>query len=91
VSSTQFDNLMAQIERLSPEERRELRRRLDQQHTNGNPATIMTEDEFENLLLSKGVLCDAPPPIADFAPYEHRTPIQIDGPPLSETVICDRR
>jgi hypothetical protein len=91
MSSTQFDNLMAQIERLSPEEQREIRRRLDKQPSNGNPAPIMTEDEFEKLLLSKDMLCEAPPPIADFTPYESRTPIQIDGPPLSETVIRDRR
>ena len=91
MSLTQIDNLVAQFQRLSPEEQRELRRRLDQQASNGNSMAAMTEDEFENLLLSKGTLSDVPPPITDFTPYEARTPIKIDGPPLSETVIRDRR
>jgi hypothetical protein len=91
MSSTQIDNLVAQFELLSLEEQREFRRRLGQQTANGNPAAAITEDEFENLLLTKGILSDVPQPISDFTPYEGRTPIKIDGPPLSETVIRDRR
>lgn len=51
----------------------------------------MTEDEFEKLLFATGRLCDVPSPITDFTVFQNREPVRIDGCPLSETVIADRR
>jgi hypothetical protein len=91
--SLELDALVAQIGRLSTEEQRELHRCLGEKLSNGGQVAgaKMTEDEFEQMLLDKGMLCEVPPPITDFRPYENREPVKIDGTPLSETIIADRR
>jgi hypothetical protein len=94
MQNLEFDSVLAQIDRLSREDQRELYRRLAEKLSiNGGQASgpQMTEDEFEQMLFEKGILCQVPPPITDFAPYENREPVKIDGPPLSETIISDRR
>lgn len=89
MSSTQFDNLPAQIEQLSSEEQRELRRRLDEQPANGNSSSVLSEDEFENLLLSKGMISSIP--IRDASRNTPPILVKVSGPPLSETIIAERR
>lgn len=89
MSSAQIDDLMAQYQRLSPEEQRELRRRLDQQTANGCAAGAMTEDEFEDLLVSKGMISSIPG--RDGARTTPPSLVKVSGPPLSETIIAERR
>jgi hypothetical protein len=55
------------------------------------PGPPPTEDEFEQELLRAGVVSHIPPPITDLTQYENRKLIQIEGKPLSETIIEERR
>jgi hypothetical protein len=54
------------------------------------PKPSMTEEEFHQRLLEKGIISRIPEPITDFTPYANRKPVQVDGPPLSETISGGR-
>jgi uncharacterized PurR-regulated membrane protein YhhQ (DUF165 family) len=49
------------------------------------------ERRLEENLMRAGLLKHRRPPITDFSAYEGRTPIQVKGRPVSETIIEDRR
>jgi hypothetical protein len=51
----------------------------------------MTEDEFERKLLEAGSLTRIPPPADPSAPGRTFRPIEIEGEPLSETILRERR
>jgi hypothetical protein len=50
----------------------------------------MTEEEFQMRLMSEGIISDLPKPLAEREEEEFR-PIQVQGQPLSETIIEERR
>jgi len=82
------EKVISEVLSLSNEELRELRERIDK--ILARPQ--MTEDEFDRHLLAKGIISKIPPPITDFTPYENRKPAEIlDGKPISETLIEERR
>lgn len=77
------------IRTLTPEQKRELRNWWDtQEKTESAP---LKEDEINQKLFEKGVIRRPPPPITDFTPYQSRKMIEIQGEPLSETIIRERR
>ena len=56
----------------------------------------LTDAEREDLetqwrLFDAGLLSEIKPPIRDLTPYRDRAAVPIDGEPLSETVIRERR
>jgi Arc/MetJ-type ribon-helix-helix transcriptional regulator len=51
----------------------------------------LNDQELQRRLYEAGVLSEIKPPIIDFAPYSHRQAVPIQGEPLSETVIRERR
>ncbi|MSP13095.1 MAG: hypothetical protein EXR62_09070 [Chloroflexi bacterium] len=53
--------------------------------------TPPSEDEFEQLLLAKGLLSEIKPPLTDLAPYRHRRLVETKGKPLSEVILEERR
>lgn len=53
------------------------------------PPVPMTREEFEQQLAKEGI--SLPPRNPDPASYERWTPVEIEGKPLSETIIEDRR
>jgi hypothetical protein len=85
--ATDIEKLIEEVQSLSPNEQRRLRSTLDQNLATSAPQPPFTEDEFERLLLAQGLLSRIPPPITDFSEYTRRTPVQIRGKPLSETII----
>jgi hypothetical protein len=85
-----FEKLAAEIEALSPEEQRHLRDLLDRLLAKPGKALTM-QDELDQLLLQDGVISEIPPPITDLTPYQDRKRIDIQGKPLSETIIEERR
>ena len=94
MQTTQFDQLLAQIDRLSADDQRKLQQVLAERLVNGQQPpqnATMTEDEFEQHLLNIGLLSYVPPPITDFTPFENREPVKIQGPPLSRSIVADRR
>jgi Arc/MetJ-type ribon-helix-helix transcriptional regulator len=50
-----------------------------------------TTQELQRRLFEAGVLNEMKPPITDLAPYRNRQAVPIQGEPLSETVIRERR
>ncbi len=51
----------------------------------------LTEEELERKLLETGFLASVPPPPDPSAPAWSFEPVKIEGEPLSETVIRERR
>lgn len=49
------------------------------------------EEEFKRRLLDAGLLKEIKPPIRDYEPFRNRKPVPIQGKPLSETIIEERR
>jgi len=47
--------------------------------------------ELQQHLLEAGVLSEIKPPITDLTPYRNRQAVPIEGEPLSETIIRERR
>jgi len=68
---------------LTPEEQRQVRQMVE-------AATPMTEAEFDQLPLAKGLLSSLPTGLSSEA-LESYTPIVFSGKPLSETIIGERR
>jgi hypothetical protein len=50
----------------------------------------MTEEEFQMRLMSDGIISELPKPLAEREEEGFR-PIQVQGKPLSETIIEERR
>ena len=51
----------------------------------------LADQEIHRRLFDAGLLSEIKPPIRDMMPYRDRRPIPIQGEPLSETVIRERR
>ena len=50
-----------------------------------------TEEELDRMLMEAGLLTEIPLPVADFTPWQSRQPVRVEGQPLSETIIEERR
>ncbi len=82
--------LLAEIQKLPVEEQRRLLEALARS-VNGQdaPCPSVTEDEFEQILLAKGIITSLPTGITD--EDDDFEPVEIEGEPLSETIIRERR
>jgi Arc/MetJ-type ribon-helix-helix transcriptional regulator len=56
-----------------------------------NWAEQPSSQELQQRLLEAGIISEIKPPITDLTPYQHRQAVPIQGEPLSETVIRERR
>jgi hypothetical protein len=90
--ATDIERLLKEIRSLPPEEQKRVREALDEEPA---PAADMdeasAEEEFKRRLLQAGLLKQIKPPITDLTPYRDRKPFEIQGKPLSETIIEERR
>jgi len=87
MASATLEQLMRQIENLPPAERAELRRRLDAPQA-AEPEHL---DERDRRLMEDGLLISVPPPHADWSRINDWQPVKIEGLPLSEQIIAERR
>ena len=62
------------------------------------PATGQPEDaeeqrrqDLQRRLLDAGLISEIKPPITDLTPYQNRRAVPIQGEPISETAIRERR
>jgi hypothetical protein len=55
------------------------------------PEQELSPHEVQQRLLNAGIVSDIKPPIVDPEPYRRRKAVPIQGEPLSETVIRERR
>ena len=89
MTTSNLDQVIEEVKALSPDDQRKLRELLND--LLAPPAPQMSEEEFEQRLLAKGVISEIPPPITDLTPFQNRRLMEVEGKPLSETVIEERR
>jgi hypothetical protein len=94
----EFNHLLSSINALSPEQLRQLRRELDNKlgssAVGGEPpltAEELADQEAQRRLLAAGVICEIKPSRRIATETERFTPISVQGEPLSETIIRERR
>jgi hypothetical protein len=80
--------LVKQIQQLSPSEQQELRALLE---TLLAPAPALTEDEFHRRLAAQGRLSIPSPEVRSRAASRPFAPVPVQGKPVSETIIEERR
>lgn len=87
--STNVERVLDQIRALTAEEQQQVRTALN----SGDKKPLITEDEFEQHLLAAGVISEVKPPISEeeLARFRAYRPIEVEGKPVSETLIEDRR
>lgn len=88
MAHTTFEKVLADAQTLSPDEQRQLRAKLEEWLT--TPPAPLTEAAFEQQLVTQGILSEVSPPTTDVTPYCQRKRIQVQGQPLSETIIEER-
>ena len=89
MATLDFASIVEAIDSFTAEERRRLRDMLNAPSL--PPPDCRKQEELARLLLSDGVISRIPPPITGPAPCEEWEPIRIEGKPLSETIIEERR
>lgn len=87
--TSNLDRLIEEVKTLTPDELRSLRDTVDE--LLAKSAHQMTEEEFEQHLLKKGIISRIPPRIRDASFYANRKPIEVEGKPISEIIIEERR
>jgi hypothetical protein len=90
--SATLDKIKEVMPSLPPEELREVRELADSLLSEP-PKPRMTEDEFEQYLAAKGIISlpDPSSRAAAAAEFDNYKPITVEGQPLSEMIIEDRR
>ncbi len=97
MAHSEFDCLLDRVNDLSPEQMRHLR---DELETKIAQAAVgehemtpeeLAEQELQRRLVAAGVLSEVKPPPRFLPAREPFTPITIQGEPLSETIIRERR
>ncbi len=107
MSQTEFNHLLDRIKALPPEQLRRLRRQIDRKLAEPSKppagkakppkATAarkkpLTRDEFNRRLMAAGLISRLPDPVLDIDDDDPEDqPIAIEGEPLSETIIRERR
>ncbi len=56
-----------------------------------NDAAIAADQELQRKLYAAGLLSEIKPPITDLSPWQGRQAVPIEGEPLSEMIIRERR
>jgi len=105
MTQAEFNRLLSQIDALPPEQMRQLRQQLDAELASPTPGKAakrakpaapkkkpLTRDEFHRRLLAEGRLASLPDPALDIDDDDpDDQPIAIEGEPLSETILRERR
>ncbi len=85
------EQIVNEVQTLSVEDVRKVRRAVDSILEKNAEKPQMTEEEFLQELESEGLIGKVSPPITDFSHYENYKPITVTGEPLSEMIIRERR
>ncbi len=96
MSNHEFIDLMSRINALSPEQTRQLYRELETKIAPADRPPDLTQEEIadqdlQHRLLKAGIISEIKPPITDMTPYQNRRAVPIQGEPISETAIRERR
>jgi len=85
------EQIVNEVQTLSAEDLRKVRSVVDSILETKEAKPQMTEEEFEQYLYEKGIIGKPPPPITDFSRYENYQRVTVEGEPISETIIRERR
>jgi hypothetical protein len=80
-----FHEVKSLVQSLEPDERRQLREMID------SLPTGTAEEELERRLLEAGAIRQIPKPLSDASGRDEFEPIRVEGEPISETIIRERR
>lgn len=91
MAALNFDQVWQAVQMLTPCQQRRLRKLLDAVRFMHQPLT--PEEQLQLLLLKDSVIDQIPRPLteADRQAFQEYKPVPIEGEPLSETVIQERR
>ncbi|MEX2120727.1 MAG: hypothetical protein WD847_14140 [Pirellulales bacterium] len=89
--ATDIDKLIEEVRGLPPEDQQRIRTVLEEELSSPSFGQRSPKEELHRRLIQSGLLKEVKPPITDFEPYRNRQPFKIEGKPLSETVIEERR
>ena len=84
------EKVLEEVKTLTPGEQRQVHTLLNSLLENqAHPQTA--EGEFHQMLLQKGIISNIPNPADDADEDDEFEPVDVQGQPLSETVIEERR
>ena len=86
-----IEKITNEFQQLSVEDLRQVRQLLDSILEKKESKPMMSEEEFEKHLYDKGIIGKPPPPITDFSRYRNYRRGTVEGEPISETIIKERR
>lgn len=89
MTTSNLDRLVEEVRALTPGEQRTLRELLESLVVPVQPE--VSEANFEKRLLERGIISRIPPRIRDAEFYANRRPIEVEGKPVSEIIIEERR
>jgi hypothetical protein len=91
VAKLTFSQIWEAVKALTPGQQRRLRKLLGALRFMSQP--LSPEDEAALLLLKDGVIRRVPRPAteADSKSFQEYKPIQVEGKPISESIVEDRR
>jgi hypothetical protein len=91
MATLSFDQIWEGVKKLTPIQQQRLRRLLDALRFERQP--LSPGDELNLVLLKGGVIDRIPPPPteADNKAFDEYTPVPVEGKPLSETIVEERR
>ncbi len=84
-----MDKVVRDLKTLTVEEQQQVRDLLNSWLS--APIASEAEQQLAQELLKAGLLTRIPPPVTDLSPYQNRVPISVQGRPVSETLLEDRR
>ena len=87
MSSANLEKVIEEVKALTPDEKRQLRATLDALLATSQP----TEDDFQRAMLDAGLLTSAKPLAVDLESFRNYKPVEVEGKPVSETIIEERR
>lgn len=87
--SQNVNKLLQAVESLTDAERDELRRLLDERAR--RQGQLAPEERVRQALVERGMLEERPPSGKDPERFRRWSPIRVEGEPLSETIVEERR
>ena len=86
MSEATLDQVIQEVKALPSGLQRQLRDKLNEWLEKNE-----TEQELDGILMEAGLLTEIPLLVADLTPWQNNQPVEVEGPPLSETIIEERR
>lgn len=88
-----LEKIIDEIKALTPEQRQRIREMLDETPSGETPEEELRrrEEQVNQRLYEKGILVKIPLEDVEHLPFEDYVPIKVEGKPLSETILEERR